>query len=536
MMNPSRSSLAAKVKALDPSRFQSLTEEYATIKFPDRFKHLQRRGSNITGEAIAGWPDAYAIAPDGRLDILEVTHARAWRDHLRQDIGKASAAPLYNRICGFAFVAWARTPDPTVRLNFHDKLLALGIPSEHIALIFREQLVSDLCEARFALLWEKYLNLPAPVLPFYPIDQATIYGSIHRLEVFTPAREEYTQGLVYRPLLTTKVEETLLRDGWALVRGKGASGKTIMAAQIAKGAGFRAAPVYYLDLEELISADEAIRFRVLDVITWRKDEGVLFIVDNIHLNEQMAREIFDYWNESRDGSYLLLLGRWTEAGLNPRGIADSFEGIDEKALTLEVTEEDLLGVLRRLSARLSPTHQIRNPPAAVVTRWLALFGGDLIAYSAAVALRISQIALGDWEITAKDAREYVRSRYLYPADPLTDDELRNLLMIAALSKLEFGVPSAAIKWGDLRKSLGNGIVHRVETTRGDIVHFRLVHPGLGELLLSAADPPIDERSLHREFALRVPSDAILLSAYLEEREKKTPRLLLLACHVKTPPG
>ncbi|MBZ5520734.1 MAG: hypothetical protein LAP21_00610 [Acidobacteriia bacterium] len=513
-MSPARPAVAEAIDALDPARFQALAEEYVSIQYPGRFCNLQRRGSNTRGETIAGWPDAYDILPDARLDVLEVTRAGSWKRHLQEDVEEATQ--FSGRLGGFVFVAWARTPEPAMRLEFQNKLVARGISSDRISFVFREQLVSDLCQPKFALLWEKYLGLSAHCLPFRSIEQARIYGSAGQANIFTPSREEYLQGLVHRPQVTSQVEDFLKARGWALVRGKGASGKTVLAVQVALSE-FRTVPVYYLDLTDLVSANEADSSRALDVITWRKDQSVLFIVDNIHMDEQMTREIFDHWQSAPAGSRLLLLGRWTEVGPDPRGLAASLEGIDQESLKLEVKDADLLGVLHRLAARTGLTDKVGSPPAEAVRRWLALFGGDLIAFSAAAALRIARMAAGEWELTADDAKEYVRNTYLYQRDSaLTDYELHNLLLIAALSKLELAVPDAAIKRGDLRRSLRAGLVHRTEQLGGRIVKFRLVHPGFGELLLSAADPPIEEKIIHREFALAVPGGTVILAAQLEK--------------------
>ena len=85
-----------------------------------------------------------------------------------------------------------------------------------------------------------------------------------------------------------------------------------MATQIALGPRFRNSPTYYLDLAREVESAQA-----LDVITWRRDHGGLFIVDNVHLDEEVARKVFDHWQADSRGSHLLLMGRWTQAGANP---------------------------------------------------------------------------------------------------------------------------------------------------------------------------------------------------------------------------
>jgi hypothetical protein len=90
--------------------------------------------------------------------------------------------------------------------------------------------------------------------PFRLIEHAQIFGS-PRIEAFAPTKEEYTKGLVHRPELTSVVEDRLESIGWALVRGRGASGKTVLATQIALGPQFQAGSVFYLDLARLPSTN-----------------------------------------------------------------------------------------------------------------------------------------------------------------------------------------------------------------------------------------------------------------------------------------
>jgi hypothetical protein len=527
-MNPSRPAILAKVDALDAADFQHLAIEYARLRFPGRFRNLHLRGENPKGETIRGWPDAYEIPSDG-IDVLEVTRAEDWRKHLNEDLEKA--ANTHRKIVGFVFVAWARTPLPDLNDEYQRKFRELGIPADGISFVFREQLVTDLCEARFALLWEKYLSLPAHCEPFAPIAQANIYGSVGNPNVFVPTRAEYDAGLVHRPALANKIEDLLHSRGWALVRGKGASGKTVMASQIALGPRFQNAPAYYVNL-----ADEVEPGQMLEVITWRGDNGVLFIVDNVHLDEELARKVFDHWQADSRGSYLLLMGRWTQTGHSPKGVTSPLESLEASAATLEVQGADLLGVLHRLAGRLL-TQEVRNPVDDVVKSWLALFGGDLIAFSAAVVRRIRQIGDGDCTLSAEDAKKYVRDTYLYPDDtrnPLSEEERQNLLLVATLSRLEWAAPSEALSGVGLRRSLKAGLVQRTEHGKDKYERFALIHPGFADLLLAAASPPVDQEKMYHDVALASPHAGWALGHRLESLGRSPDAAAVLRCATEGP--
>ena len=117
---------------------------------------------------------------------------------------------------------------------------------------------------------------------------------------------------------------------------------------------------------------------------------MLFIVDNVHIDEGFARDVFDHWKVASMGSRLLLLGRDVSI-FDPRGVAGPLDEYREEALTLEVRPDDLAGVFLRLARRFlsSPGH-FSQPPHEALQRWHDLFGGDLIAFSAAVAQRIKR--------------------------------------------------------------------------------------------------------------------------------------------------
>src|SRR5207248_6820968 len=82
-------------------------------------------------------------------------------------------------------------------------------------------------------------------------------------------------------------------------------------------------------------------------------------------------------------SHLLLLGRDISMS-DLRGTAYPLDELREEALTLEIRPNDLTGVFLRLARKyFSLSGYYSEPPYEVLRHWYDLFGGDLIAFSAA---------------------------------------------------------------------------------------------------------------------------------------------------------
>src|SRR5688500_13295284 len=103
-MNPSESAIREAVENLkrSPATFQRLAERYAQLAFPDRYRDLLPKGRNPQDVAIKGWPDAYVLLADGRIDAVEMTHSPAWESHIAKDYEEAKKLGP-NRLAGFLF-------------------------------------------------------------------------------------------------------------------------------------------------------------------------------------------------------------------------------------------------------------------------------------------------------------------------------------------------------------------------------------------------------------------------------------------------
>jgi hypothetical protein len=489
----SSSSIESAIEKLkkSPGVFQRLVERYARLNYPHRFKDLIPLGRNSNDVAVKGWPDAYANSLNGLMDVAESTHSPEWHTHLEQDLAKVES--LGNgKLAGFLFAAWANEPSrltdhqkPNPRYaqleSFRTRLRAVGIPEENITFVFKKQLTDTLSQPRFAAVLKDVLELPCHSRPFKPFNQVkTLFGRKNSLNVFAPSQEEYEQDLVHRTHIIDEVKSSLINRRWAWVCGRGAAGKTVLAIQIAWSYKSNSHPVYYLDLTE----EDLRETEALNIIATYADVNVLFIIDNVHLNEDFASEIFNYWLENPQGSHLFLLGRDVSVSYS-RGTALPLDDLRENILPLTVGLDDLAGVYRRLVQRTnSPTNDCCNPPHEVLQDWHALFGGDLIAFSAAVVNRREQLLQDEWQLQAKDAEEYISETYLEEASDL---EKLNLLRISVLAQLEIAAPSEVIEAKNVKRFLRNGLVHvSKHGQEKKYKRYRLIHPGIGNLLIAAS--------------------------------------------------
>lgn len=194
-MNPSESAIQTAVDKLkkSPGRFQRLAEHYAQVIYAERFKNLIPSGRNPQDVAVKGWPDAYALLPDCRVHAVEATHSSDWRRHLEKDLKNADAFGT-GRLAGFLFIAWASAPSVGLIQEYRDRFVELGVPAENVTFVFRQQLVRDLSQPRFASVWVDLLQLRCDCYPFHTIGDARVFGRVGQVYAFAPTKDEYIQG------------------------------------------------------------------------------------------------------------------------------------------------------------------------------------------------------------------------------------------------------------------------------------------------------------------------------------------------------
>jgi hypothetical protein len=475
--------IQARINALSAGAFQRLAEAYAELTWPERYRHLVPQGRNAQDATTNGWPDAWAPDGHGRVHAVEATRDLNWSAHLEADVENAKAPPNGGQLASFVFVS-RKDPRPKedALSPYRQSLAALGLATDRIDFVFMDTLRLALAKPPFARVRADLLNLPSTTLPLRPILNARgIYGD-GSASAFRPSRQEYTRRRVHRNSQLDAVRARLDAEGWAFVRGKGASGKTALCTVLAHDHASALLPALYLDLTdldepEINAADEQMHLH--------GGADVLFVVDNIHLAPEHAGHIFDHWRQREDGSRLLLTGRHTSPDPYD-GYGSTIPDLDSDAIDIEGDIADVRGIYRRLALRTG--HDPPEPPGPACRRWLGLFGGDLVAFSSAVVRRGAEALAGDWELKPSDAVDHVRRAYLSPLD---DSALPSLLRVAVLSTFETPCPEHLVDVDELDPLLESGLLVRI----GGSAALQAVHPGVGQLILAAAGSDADQALL-----------------------------------------
>ncbi|MFB6459389.1 hypothetical protein [Bradyrhizobium tunisiense] len=485
-----------KLQQIHAVTLQKLAEDLACIKFPDRFggRVLRRPGRNDEDQTTKGWPDAFVSTGENIVDGIEATRqAKTWKSHLEDDL-KHAIDPNYRNLSGYVFVGGYPEDAPAAAQidGWVDRFAAAGLSRSKVTILVGSDLVAELCRPEYAGVRQAHLGL-APELEWFRL-LGHLPLSDRRLGLFQPTQNEYDNGTVRAPTITDAVVEDLLTVGCALVRGYGAAGKTTLAELIARQIRISPNAVWYADLAK--APEEEAGAALLNEMTELAARGTVFVVDNIHLDEVYASRIHDHWiRHSRPvGSRLLLLGRRTK----PSG-SRLASAIPSHELRAGIPE--MLAVANRLAVREGLT--LPQIPSQAESSWARTFGGsdkstetavDLIAFTAAVDRRVRQIATGDFRLSALDAVDAIRVRYLQPLQ--SSRELSNILRLAALAKFEIPLLDEQLPdpLAGLRDSVDIlGLVVHDDLGLEARRHYRLVHAGVGPLLLEAIGTNFSER-------------------------------------------
>jgi hypothetical protein len=518
------SRIAESLARLSAEDMQRVAEDYARIRFPGRFPRFHFRAFSEKGKSRKGWPDAWTNI-DGRIDGVEATSAVAWsavRNHIEKDLKHArDRSP---RLSGLIIVSGnpAAQPNATeleaLRKRFVDEA---HIDPDRLEFVFGGGLVEELARPEFARTRIEVLRLADAPLHFALI-RARRSPDEGRLDsAFIPTEEDYEARRVYRPAATEEVLAHLERSGRALVRGVGASGKTVLAWLLGLEAAEQRRPAYYLDFANDAQMTAGIANELIEDIRRFAHPDSLFVLDNCHLDEAVAKEVALGWEQIYQSQRpkLLLVGRELRTA---RG--SPIDGLSIPTIPLRARQPEVLGVYRRLAGRHGDASEPPLPPPDALDDWVRTFGGDpqseetttdLIAFSAAVLRRMPQLLRHQWTLTAQDAIEEVREVYL---NELALGETQNLILLCACQEVELALAEEALpdRHEALRKSTQQlGLVFRSQAGRSSSwVRYRLAHAALGSLILAAVRSPVDKSALRIEASLRNPHTGSMMVSHL----------------------
>ncbi len=528
-----------KLASLSNEDAQRIAEDYVQIRYPKLFPQFGFRALSPEGKSRPGWPDGSAVGPDGKIYGVEATHTanrKRVAKHLEEYLEKARALGS-SQLGGFIHVSVSPKASfsPTEIKIWQDKFVEAGFARDKVELVFGTGLSLALTQPEFARTRIEVLGIQD--LPtYFRLYRSKVGPDEERLGVsFVPNWEDFERGTVHRPEVTQVVAQRLNRDRTALVRGIGASGKTVMAWLLAQDFIRRGFPAYSFDFSSCAElTPDVVNGLIVDLKRFAHPD-VLFVLDNIHLEEPKAKELFLAWKEIPlpQRPRFLLVGRETRTA---KGSAIS--ELELEVLPLRARQAELRGVFRRLALREYSEDQLPEPPEAELTNWLRTFGGDpssthatadLIVFSAAVVRRMHDLVREQWQLTKHDAVEQVRDVYL---SKVTPQEQENLFRLCLLEEFELGLPSEALahKMAALTKSNTKlGIVFRDEIgAKKQLVSYRLVHAALGELLLAAAEDAIDRPSLLRAVAMATPAVVFKAAARMVRAGRESEARILIA--------
>ncbi|HRI13044.1 MAG TPA: SIR2 family protein, partial [Verrucomicrobiota bacterium] len=335
-----------------------------------------------------------------------------------------------------------------------------------------------------------------------------------------PTRQEYLDGDVPTFAADAELTTRMQTHGWACCIDVASVGKTTLALRAATTHEQRAHPVCYLDLKREIE-EEADASPVAAVNRLARP-GTLLILDNIHYQPELARQLWQQWNakpsDSR-GRLLLVATRIHQpVVVTPEHDLTFFERHPANpAILLQPTPEDLGRLAKHLYHRVGcgKCPPMPEPPAEALAEWHPVYRAALNAFTFAVLDSLADFQKGKWPLPPSRASAWVRKHWLGKLDA---PELENAICLAVFGaqELEMLVQDDALPHpGETKKLFELGLV--AQTQSGQLKQYRqfeLREPGWGRLVLAALTPSVDEEQILFATASRHLQTAIVLSARL----------------------
>ncbi|MEI7748705.1 MAG: SIR2 family protein, partial [Chlorobiaceae bacterium] len=341
-------------------------------------------------------------------------------------------------------------------------------------------------------------------------------GSASRIPF--PSQQEYLDGNV--PALHVDAEVCLRLDkfGWAFVLDVASVGKTTLAIRISTQLPFRDYPTFYLDLANIDIADGGVEAAM--TLHRLSRPNTLLIIDNVHHQPELARQLWSQWRDRQRNSKLLLIGTRVQRSVITAPAQDLafFEHHSSNpAVELRPEPEDLKHIAQSIHKRFmsgSLTTPL-EPPLVFLREWYQRYGNALGAFCVVVLARLANLQRGEWSLPPEAAVDWVREKWI---NPLNKRSIENLLCLSvfAAQELEIAAPKKALPHPDeTDQLLKSGLVARDDSgVFGQYQSFRLREPDWGQLILVAQRALINSEEILIETAARDPNCATLISIRL----------------------
>jgi hypothetical protein len=367
---PSESAIRQAVLFLkgQAGRLQEIAERFFEARERLKFRPI---GRNNDGLATKGYPDAYAISPDGRMTVAEAT-AGDWRKHvLQEDLPRLEAlGPGVVELYRLLVFRDEETPLPqknarpsSARLSEGDVCsriaTACGIELSRVEIVFLKQLVRELRSPAHV---PSLLALGQPVSPA-PFQVVTDVSPSGIWEI-TPSPDEFDRDLVVPAESLEDLFRSLRHSDHVLLSGEGASGKTSLVLSAGRRWCKERGVALYLDLGNYELSAPGGAGELIDVGARFATGHSLFVLDNVHaVADGALATVLKAWRGLPEAPKVLSTGRGDLAAIR------NAYGPRTVQLERRVTEADLLVAYRRLARRFWQTEDPPLPPKHVLREW-----------------------------------------------------------------------------------------------------------------------------------------------------------------------
>ena len=334
-----------------------------------------------------------------------------------------------------------------------------------------------------------------------------------------PSRQEYLNGEVPALQADSEVMQRLAQFNWAFVLDVSSVGKTTLALRVAASEKYRDYLAFYLDLAIIGDGDECAG--AASSLRRLSRPKTLIILDNIHHQPELARQLWDQWRNNQCDSVLLLIGTRVQrrAITAPSQDLAFFEhDSGNPAVALQPCPEDLRRIVQCIHKRIMGNRAAKtiDPPPYALSSWHKLYGHALGAFCIAVLSRLGDFGKGDWSLPASAAAEWVREKWL---KNLSDGSKENLICLSvfAAQKFEMTINREALPYPDeTGQILDRGLALRNAVgLYGQYLRYSLREPDWGELILAAQTAPVDESEVLFKTATRHPFMAVMLTGRIK---------------------
>ena len=367
---------------------------------------------------------------------------------------------------------------------------------------------------------------PSIVYPFRRVaDAFPLFSPPKSVTPLVPSWSDHLENRVYRHPLRQKILDSLETKGIALLWGRGSCGKSVIAASLAVEWIQNSGRCFYLDFT---NADTAFAFReALQTVHHVASSKSMFIVEGVHSNPELACQLIGEWLCNPNGSRLLVLGR---AIPDKQDSNYQIGHLVPDSFTLEISVSDIEAIFQSVLLKFRDGSHL-TPPRQTLGIWHREYHANLAGFCTAVAGQANLLRDGNWHLTSDKSKHKSWPAYLLP--PSSDEELRTLTQIAALSKYGVTLPATLVPSGILKNSLQSGLVYRFTHGAGNHEHFELSLPSMGTAILDA-NIEYDANRAIQDVARQHPFTATMLASVFERIRRKDQAVSMLQLTLADP--